>query len=146
MREKERDREKQGEVKKNWRVWGTDRREDIKEIVINEIVKTKRASVRRYLSPGPRSAAAAPLDHISQEDGHNHVTSLIVAVITATAFSGRRTQRKRKRKGRRNHGQRELPVRFVRSYTLVYVKVVNRLRVTRISLASIRIAVTDLAN
>lgn len=66
--------------------------------------------MRRYLSPGPRSAAAAPLDHISQEDGHNHVTLLIVAIITATAFSGRRTQRKRKRKGRRNHGQRELPV------------------------------------
>ena len=67
--------------------------------------------MRRYLSPGPRSAAAAPLDHISQEDGHNHVTSLIVAVITATAFSGRRTQEKKKEeRGEGIMGKRELPV------------------------------------
>lgn len=44
---------------------------------------------RRYLSPGPRSAAAAPLDHISQQDGHNRVTSLIVAFITVIALSNR---------------------------------------------------------
>lgn len=61
------------------------------------IVKAKRASVRRYLNPGPRSAAVAPLDHISQEDGHNHVNSLIVAVITTTSFGGWRNIEKKKR-------------------------------------------------
>lgn len=79
-------------------------------IVVNEIVKAKRASVRRYLSPGPRSAAVAPLDHISQEDGHNHVALLIVTVITATAFGGRRTEKKKRDRGGGSRGERELPV------------------------------------
>lgn len=63
-------------------------KEALREIVTDDskVTDLTNECERRYLSPGPRSAAAAPLDHISQQDGHNHVTSLIVAVISVIAL------------------------------------------------------------